>query len=194
MNPPKINLKETALVLIDLQQGIVGLNLAPYTGQRVIEQSAKLAACFRQAKAPVVLVRVTFSPDGADALKAETDVKSNFQRPPNWDEFVPEIGPKEGDILITKRQWGAFYGTELDLQLRRRGIRQIVLGGIATNFGVESTARAGHEHGYQMILAEDAMSSRTQEYHDFAVQKVFPMLGLVRSTEEILTGCRATQE
>jgi nicotinamidase-related amidase len=194
MNPPKINLIETALVLIDLQQGIVGLDLAPHSGAKVIAQSARLADRFRQAKAPVVLVHVTFSPDGADALKTETDMKPNFQRPANWAEFVPEIGPKESDIVITKRQWGAFYGTELDLQLRRRGIRQIVLGGIATNFGVESTARAGYEHGYQMILAEDAMSSRTQEHHDFAVQKIFPLLGQVRSTEEILAGCGAMQE
>ena len=194
MNPPKINLSETALVLIDLQKGIVGRDIAPYTGPQVVAQSVKLADRFRQARAPVVLVRVTFSPDGADVLKAETDFKPNFQRPPGWDEFAPEIGPKENDIVITKRQWGAFYGTELDLQLRRRGIRQIVLGGIATNLGVESTARAGHEHGYQIILAEDAMSTFSKEHHDFAVQKIFPLLGLVRSTEEILAGCKAAQE
>jgi nicotinamidase-related amidase len=191
MNPPKIDLTQTALVLIDLQQGIVGMPLAPHSGAHVVAQCAKLADRFRQAKAAVVLVHVSFSPDGADALKTETDAKSNFKFPANWTEFVPEIGPRENDIIITKRQWGAFHGTELDLQLRRRGIRQIVLGGIATNFGVESTARAGHEHGYQMILVADGMASHTPEHHDFAVQKIFPRLGLVRSTEEILAGCAA---
>ena len=193
MNPPKINLTQAALVLIDLQQGIVGMELAPHTGSQVVAQCAKLADCFRQAKSPVVLVHVNFSQDGADALRAETDIKPNFKFSGNWAEFVPEIGPRENDIIITKRQWGAFHGTELDLQLRRRGIRQIVLGGIATNFGVDSTARAGHEHGYQMILAEDAMASLSPEYHDFAVQKILPLLGLVRSTEEIFAGCAAAQ-
>ena len=91
--------------------------------------------------------------------------------------------------MVTKRNWGAFYGTDLDLQLRRRGIKTIVLGGIATNMGVESTARAAHEHGYSQILVEDAMASRSVEMHAFAVGTVFPLLGLVRSTEEVLAGC-----
>jgi nicotinamidase-related amidase len=88
--------------------------------------------------------------------------------------------------VITKRQWGAFYGTELDLQLRRRGIRTIVIGGIATNFGVESTARDAFERGYEQVFAEDAMSSVSAEAHRFAVSVVFPRIGRVRSTDEIL--------
>jgi len=94
MNPPKINLTQAALVLIDLQQGIVGMELAPHTGSQVVAQCAKLADCFRQAKSPVVLVHVNFSQDGADALKAETDIKPNFKFPANWAEFVSEIGPR----------------------------------------------------------------------------------------------------
>jgi nicotinamidase-related amidase len=192
MNPPKIDLTKTALVLIDLQQGIMGLPLVPHASADVVRNAAKLADRFREAHAPVVLVNVNFSANGVDALKTETDVK--MQRPPmaaNWAELVPEIGPKPNDILITKRQWGAFHGTELDLQLRRRGITTIVLGGVATNMGVESTARPAHEHGYQLILVEDAMSSRSEEMHAFAVGKIFPLLGLVRSTEEVLAGCAA---
>ena len=150
MNPPPIDLTQTALVLIDLQKGIVGRpQLAPHSGPAVVANAAKLAARFREAKAPVVLVHVNFSPDGGDALKAETD--RQMPRPPmasDWAELAPELDAQPGDILITKRQWGAFYGTELDLQLRRRGVRWIVLGGIATNIGVESTARAAQEHGY----------------------------------------------
>jgi nicotinamidase-related amidase len=191
MNPPKIDLTKTALVLIDLQKGIAALPaLAPHSGASVVANAIKLADRFRAAKAPVVLVHVNFSADGADTLKAETDIK--MQRPTftaDWAEIVPELGPKPGDIVITKRQWGAFYGTELDLQLRRRGITTIVLGGIATNMGVESTARPAHEHGYQLVLVEDAMASRSAELHEFAVTKIFPMLGLVRSTEEVLAGC-----
>jgi nicotinamidase-related amidase len=192
MKPPKIDLTKTALVLIDLQKGIVPATLAPRSGLDVVAQAVKLARRFREAKAPVVLVNVNFAADGADMVKVQTDATT--QRgpfPPDFAEIVSEMGPEPTDILVTKRSWGAFYGTELDLQLRRRGITTIVLGGIATNMGVESTARPAHEHGYQLILVEDAMSSRSAELHEFAITKIFPLLGLVRSTEEVLAGCAA---
>ena len=155
-----------------------------------MKRAALLAARFRQAKAPVVLVNVTFSPDFGDALKQEVDLKFQMgQLPPDWAEIVAELGQEPSDLRITKRQWGAFYGTELDLQLRRRGVTTVVLGGISTNMGVESTARAAHEHGYQLILVEDAMASMASNDHTFAVTKIFPRLGLVRTTQEVLAGC-----
>jgi nicotinamidase-related amidase len=92
----------------------------------------------------------------------------------------------EHDIIVTKKQWGAFYGTDLDLQLRRRGIRTVVLGGISTNMGVESTARAAHEHGYNVVLAEDATSARSADAHRFAYSEIFPLLGRVASSEEVI--------
>lgn len=187
MNPPTIDLTKTALVLIDLQKGITGRETAPHSGKDVVTRSAKLAARFRQAKAPVVLVNVNFSPDFGDALKQEVDLKFQMgQLPPDWAEIVDELGQEPSDLRITKRQWGAFYGTELDLQLRRRGVTQIVLGGISTNIGVESTARAAWEHGYALVLAEDAMSAANAEQHQFAVDTIFPRLGRVRSTAAIL--------
>jgi nicotinamidase-related amidase len=193
MNPPKIDLTTTALVLIDLQKGIVPMpGLAPRLGPEVVANAVKLARRFREAKAPVVLVHVTFAADGADMVKVPTDAtmpRGPF--PPNFAEIVTELGPEPGDIVVTKRNWGAFHGTDLDLHLRRRGIKTIVLGGIATNIGVESTARAANEHGYSQILVEDAMASRSAEMHAFAVASIFPMLGLVRSTEEVLAGCAA---
>jgi len=191
MNPPKIDLTATALVLIDLQQGISAMpGLAPRPGSEIVANAVKLARCFREAKAPVILVRVTFAADGADIVKVQTDAATNRRPfPPNFSEIVPELGPEPSDIVVTKRQWGAFYGTDLDLHLRRRRIRTIVLGGIATNMGVESTARAAHEHGYNQILVEDAMASRSAEMHTFAVGTIFPLLGLVRSTEEVLAEC-----
>jgi nicotinamidase-related amidase len=92
----------------------------------------------------------------------------------------------ETDFVITKKQWGAFYGTELDLQLRRRKIENIVLCGIATNIGVESTARFAFEYGYQQIFVEDAMSSRTVEDHESSVKYTFPRMGRIRKTEDVL--------
>jgi nicotinamidase-related amidase len=156
----------------------------------VIQNAAKLVARFRDAEATVVLVRVTPSSDGLDALKPDADQphrRGPF--PPDWAEWTTEISPQPNDILITKRQWGAFYGTELDLQLRRRGVNQIILGGIATHIGVESTARVAFELGYQQIFVEDAMASLSEETHAYAISKIFPLIGRVRSTEEVLAAC-----
>jgi len=135
----------------------------------------------------VVLVNVAFAADKRDLLTPPVDSPNPpAQLPPDWSQLVQEIGPRDGDLLVTKHQWGAFYGTELDLQLRRRGVRTIVLCGIATNFGVESTARDGWERGYEIVFAEDAMTGLTAEAHQFAIATIFPRLGRVRSTEQIL--------
>jgi nicotinamidase-related amidase len=103
---------------------------------------------------------------------------------------VPEIAPTSTDIVITKKQWGAFYGTHLELQLRRRGMDTIVLCGVATDYGVESTARFAYEYGFQQIFAEDAMTSRSEEQHNAAVNFIFKRIGRVRKTDEILKALR----
>jgi nicotinamidase-related amidase len=138
-----------------------------------------------------VLVHVAFR-DQKDRLSLAVDSPMIAgAMPANWADIVPEIGPRQGDIVIVKRQWGAFYGTELDLQLRRRGVRTIVLGGIATNFGVESTARDAYERGYEQVFAEDAMTSMSAEGHRFVIDNILPRIGRVRSTEAILQAMAA---
>jgi nicotinamidase-related amidase len=177
----------TALVLIDLQQGILPYAKAPYDAAAVLAHAAPLAAAFRAAKAPVVLVKVGFSADGGDALKALVDAPNPPGAPPaNWMADTAELPPQPGDIHIVKRQWGAFHGTELDLQLRRRGIRTIVLAGIATAIGVESTARFAWELGYDIVFAEDATSGPDAAMHANSFEKVFPRLGRVRKTADVL--------
>jgi nicotinamidase-related amidase len=184
-----IDKSKTALVVIDLQKGIVGRQTAPYAAEVVVKNAAALAEAFRKSGMTIFLVRVTPSPDGKDALRPVVDVSLPFQiPPPGWADIVPEIGPKEADFVITKHQWGAFYGTELDLELRRRGLATIVLCGISTNIGIESTARFAYEYGYNQIFAEDAMAALSAEEHVHTVTKIFPRLGLVRKTEEILAG------
>ena len=186
-----INKSKTALVVIDLQKGIAERQTAPHAASSVIKNAAALADYFRENGMPVFLVHVTPSPDGKDALHPIADAA--IQRPapkPDWAEIVPELGPKQGDFLITKHQWGAFYGTELDLEFRRRGITTIVLCGIATNFGVESTARFAYEYGYNQVFAEDAMSALAEGDHAFAITRIFPRIGQVRKTEEILEALR----
>jgi nicotinamidase-related amidase len=182
-----IDKSKTALVVIDLQKGIAGRQTAPNASDLVVKNAAALADAFRKNSMPVFLVRVTPSPDGKDQLRPIVDVSwPQFTPPPDWADIVPELGPKPGDFVITKHQWGAFYGTDLDLQFRRRGMTTIVLCGISTNIGVESTARFAFEFGYNQIFAEDAMSAMSAEEHTATVTKIFPRLGLVRKTGEIL--------
>ena len=183
----KIEPSRSALVLIDLQRGITGRPSAPRSAAEVIAAAAKLASAFRERGGLVVLVHVTFSPDGADAPPRDVDEPMAQQKlPAGWDQFVDEMTPQPGDVVITKRQWGAFYGTDLDLQLRRRGRDTIVIGGISTNFGVESTARDAWERGYRLVFVEDAMAAMAAEDHAFAVKRIFPRLGHVRSSIEVL--------
>jgi nicotinamidase-related amidase len=107
-------------------------------------------------------------------------------RPAGWDEIVDELAGHPEDLVVTKRNWGAFHGTELDVILRRRGVTQIVLTGVATSIGVESTARAAHEHGYHVTLATDAMADMSAESHRYSLQVIFPRLGETATTAEIL--------
>ena len=184
----RLDPRTTALVLIDLQGGIMRFAKGPYNGDQVLASSAGLARKFRAAGAPVALVRIGFSDGLPDLPRQPTDEPPPIgdSLPAGWWEQPAELEAAPADIQIIKRQWGAFHGTELDLQLRRRGIATVVLGGIATNFGVESTARAGFELGYALVLAEEAMSAPAAEMHAFAVQRIFPRVGLVRKTAEVL--------
>jgi len=185
--------RTTALVLVDLQKGILGFPLAPHSGAAVLQVGAQLAKRFRAAGATVALTRVTWSRNFADALQQPVDrpLPGPAELPSGWSDFPAELEDNAGDIIITKRQWGAFHGTELDLQLRRRGIKTIVLGGIATNMGVESTARQAWEHGYEIVFAGDAISSINPELHSFAVQSIFPIIGRVRRSADIMASVKS---
>jgi nicotinamidase-related amidase len=179
--------KTTALILIDLQNGITRYSTAPHAAPAVIANGVRLAERCRAAGATVILVRVAFAADGSDRLRTPTDAQPPAAAPSaDWSEIVSELGPKAGDIVVTKRQWGAFYGTDLELHLRRRGVGTIVIGGISTNFGVESTARDAWERAFAMVFVEDAMSAMSAEAHAFAVANIFPRLGRVRSTNDVL--------
>ncbi|MGD0642403.1 MAG: hydrolase [Roseiarcus sp.] len=182
-----LNPKTTALVLIDLQKGIMGRPVAPHGAAEVIGNSARLGAALSEAGGVVAPVHVAFSPDGADRLRQEVD-QPNPSAPlaADWSELVPEIAALPAAFVIVKRQWGAFHGTELDLQLRRRGVDTIVLTGVATNFGVESTAREAWQHGYSVVVAEDAVSGLGEAAHNFAIETILPRIARIRSTAEIL--------
>jgi nicotinamidase-related amidase len=177
----------TALVVIDLQNGVVTAPATPHTAAEVVARTAQLAEAFRQHDAPVVLVRVSTASDGSDATPGRTETPRRGGTPPEgWDEIVEDLAGHPEDITVTKRNWGAFHGTDLDVHLRRRGVTQVVLTGVATSIGVESTARAAHEHGYHVTLATDAMADLDAEAHRNSVERIFPRLGETGTTAEIL--------
>ena len=177
----------TALVVIDLQNGIVNQPHAPYTGAQVVQNAVRLINAFTKRGGFVALFRVSYL-DGRDMLKPETDYDVYpAQLPKGWDSYVPELQNLKNVYYITKRQWGGFYGTDLDLQLRRRNIGTIVLCGISTAIGVDTTAREAYQRGYNQIFVEDAMTAGTREEHDYEVKYVFPRIGRIRSTEEAVS-------
>ncbi|VDR26354.1 Isochorismatase family protein yecD [Raoultella terrigena] len=123
-------------------------------------RAARLAEKCRQQGSPVIMVRVGWSADFGEALKQLVDAQTGAHAlPDNWWTWPLALGKQDSDIEVTKRQWGAFYGTDLELQLRRRGIDTIILCGISTNIGVESTARNAWELGFNLLIAEDACSA-----------------------------------
>jgi nicotinamidase-related amidase len=188
MSELKLDPQHTAVIVIDLQKGVVGRSCAPHSTSTVIANTGRVLTGARQAGALIVLVHVGGTSDGADKLYPEADqpMPRGATLPPDWSELIPELNRQETDLLILKRQWGAFYGTDLDLQLRRRKMTTLVLCGIATEFGVESTARDAFERGYELILVSDAMTGLSAESHTDAVERIFPRIGRVRSTDQVI--------
>lgn len=180
----KLEPQTTALILIDLQKGIAGMPLAPYTGAQVVEKGIALAQRFRAAGALVVTVQVGWCQSYADMPPRNVDrpIPQNF--PADYSELVEGVA-QPGDLRIVKHHWNALHDTELHLQLRRRGIKTVVIAGIATNFGVESTARHAWELGYDVVLPLDATSTFSAELHETAVKHVFPRIARVTTSDHI---------
>jgi nicotinamidase-related amidase len=186
---PKLDPQNTALVLIDLQQGLLSMPLAPHSGAKLIDNALRLGAALKKLGGLVIQVRVEFSSGYADRPGQYVDQPMSLPAeglPAGWADSPAELNALKADLVITKRQWSAFYGTELDLQLRRRGMTHVIVGGIATNFGVESTVRDAWQHDYAVIVAEDLCSTFSEEMHQFALEKVLPRAAKIRSTDAII--------
>ena len=177
---------EIALVLIDLQHGITSLPTI-HPSDEIVARAARLAEAFRAHGAPVVRVRVAFSPDGGDSVRVPVDEQPPAMLVgPDFATYRPELGNGANDIEITKRGWDAFFGTELDLQLRRRGVRCIVLAGIRTAIGVESTARTGFALNYAQVIATDAVSDTSAHAHENSVGIILPRLARLADSDAII--------
>ena len=181
MTAIELKASTTALVLIDLQQGIVARTGAPYSTADIVTRCAELSERFRAGGAPVAYVRVDLS----NMMSVQVDAPPQPAAPASASELVTNAGYQPGDLLITKRHWSALINTDLEQQLRAHHIDTIVIGGISTNIGVDSTARDAAALGFNVVFAEDAMTSMATDQHDYAVKIIFPRIGRVRSSKEI---------
>jgi nicotinamidase-related amidase len=171
---------QTALIVVDLQKGIVNLpTVHPIAG--VIERSCALIDVFRQRGLPVVLVNVA---GGAPGRTEQP--RRHAALPEGFTDLIPELNRQPGDILVTKRTWGAFPSTDLESQLKAKSVTQVVVAGVATGTGVEATARQAYEHGFNVTLAVDAMTDTRAEAHAYSLAHVFPRLGETGTTQEII--------
>lgn len=157
----------SALVLIDLMPRIVALPVAPHSGEEVLDRCRRLAETFRAEGQPVVMVRVE---------------RPNVTEQPPGSDFVEGL-VQAGDIVVVKRTIGAFHRTDLHERLQARGVDTLVLGGLVTTMGVESTARAASDHGYELEFVADAMSALAADEHTFTVERIFPRFGEVRTVD-----------
>jgi nicotinamidase-related amidase len=177
----------TALVLIDLQRGITALPTA-HPSDQIVARCARLADAFRASAKLVAASKVAFARDGGDVIKTRTASRAAYVTAiPDYGELHTELGLSDRDILITKHGWNAFYGTGLDLELRRRKVTGIVLAGISTSIGVESTARAANERGYELTIVTDAVTDPDESAHRNSLATIFPRIAELASTEEVLT-------
>jgi nicotinamidase-related amidase len=171
----------TALLVVDLQNGIVGGPLVHPVAD-VVARARALTRAFRRHGLPVALINVAGGAPG----RTEQPRPNLGQLPEGWTDFIPELGRQPTDIVVTKRTWGAFASTDLEQRLRAIGVTQVVVIGVATGTGVEATARQAYEAGFNVTLATDAMTDRRAEAHDYAIASVFPRLGETGTSQQVI--------
>jgi nicotinamidase-related amidase len=186
---PRLDLTSTALLLIDVQQGMLMAPLAPHDPGRLVANAAALSRRFHEAGATVILARLSFArPSAAPpaSFSAGLIEPSSEGLPSDWGNFPSGIDPASADVVLNHPRWNAFTGSGLATALRSRGVTTLVLGGISTNVAVEFTARDARLRGYRVIVAHDAVSARDAVLHTFSLDKVLSHLALVASTKTIL--------
>lgn len=176
--------KNTALVLIDLQKGIINLPLTKPANE-VLDKASQLVSAFRKAGLPIVIVNVNPTQSPLNALRKDAKTAA-MSFPDEWFEIAPEIKTSGEDIFITKNIWNAFTNPALDVALKNKGVTGIVLAGISTSIGVEGTARAASEHGYNLTFAKDAMADMIASAHEHSINIIFPRIGEVDNTDKII--------
>lgn len=179
--------KTTAAIYIDVQEAVLAHHSEPEDAPTVFARQAKLAQAMRQAGGTNIFVRTSYLPDEADGPQPVRDEERPKRvREDNWDQVVDMMEREPNEPIVTKRTFNAFYGSDLDLQLRRRGIKTILLAGISTNLGVEGTARSAYDRGFHIVFVTDAMGTHKAENHEYSVREIFPLLGQNRTLDAVL--------
>ncbi len=171
---------KTALIVVDLQKGIVSRPIAQPMDD-VVKHAGALAAAFRGQDLPVVLVNVA---GGAPGRTEQPRVHRDFS--PGWTDLIPELNRQPQDHVVTKHTPGAFTNTGLEAHLKALEVTQVVIVGVATSNGVEVTARQAYELGFNVTLATDAMTDPRADAHAWSLTRVFPRIGETGTTQEII--------
>lgn len=176
---------QTALIIIDLQEFVRGL---PYTHPitEVAARAGELAQAFRRRSLPVVTTLVA----GGVMPRADRRMQLPAGIPAAQMELMQELQPAGTDLKLPKKHWGAFTDTDLHQYLQERHVTQVVNAGVATGFGVESTARYASELGYNVTIALDAVTDMNAQVHGCATQFIFPAMSEVRTVAEIVAALR----
>lgn len=170
----------TALIVIDLQKGIVTYPTV-HPINEVVKNASALADAFRGSGMPVVLVNVAGRAPGRTERASQ-----HGELPAGWLDFVPELNQQPQDHTVTKWTPGAFTNTNLEAYLKTMGITQLVMVGVATSNGVEATARHGYELGFNVTFAVDSMTDMNPDAHTNSITRIFPKIGETGTTQEII--------
>lgn len=182
-----MNFENTALVLVDLQKGIANhMQTAPHSVASVLNNASQMVQLFKENRGFIAFIRVNFV-DGKDALQPNA-MRPLPGGPPDSDfaELAEELGADSHDYIVDKRGFSGFFGTDLDLQLRRRGIKNIVIGGISTHMGVDTTARDAYQNAYNQYFVSDMMAAPEATLHQFSIEHTFPYMGQIVTTKEAI--------
>lgn len=168
--------------------------------RRILPNLARLLAGARKAGITTFYPAGAHAPDGSDWVErltdtdmdlnpgggAETPIKPRFHGDSTEARIAAELAPVVGDVVVRKQRWSAFFQTNLELQLRARGIDTIILAGGSTDVGIASTAFAARDRDYSIVLVRDACFSMRGNNHDFFMERVFPRMARVRTVDETL--------
>jgi nicotinamidase-related amidase len=179
------NNKNTALLIMDVQQATVGMLPNSETYLATLSNTVKKA---RANTVPVIYVVIGFRsgyPEVSPSSKNFSLIKNNPAMKFDTEEAMKvhsAVAPEKGDVTVIKKRVSAFTGSDLEVVLRSMGIKHIVLTGIATSGVVLSTLREAADKDYQITILSDCCADRDEEVHRLLTEKIFP-----RQSEVVLS-------
>jgi len=204
---------KAALLIVDMQNDLVKDEEGPFAllaknvrEAEVIEKIQKLLKCARETGLPIFHIKTVHRADGADVWTGGiTDLMSALDPElikrmrtrlveGTWGaEFVDELKPLPGEFVIEKRRSDAFYQTPLELFLRRLGVDTLIIAGVITSGCVEATARGARDRDFNVIIVADCCADINKEAHELSLKLVFPSIGRVRSSEQVIRAMRESK-